>query len=81
MVVNTEAMNKHLECLSQRLEAYEHALLVCHRAPWHRSKGLEVSDNITLMLLPPYSPELNPVEQVWQWKWYYSLISNQATPG
>ena len=63
---NTEAMNKHVALLSSRLQPDEHAVLVCDRASWHRSKGLEVPDNITLLLLPPYSPELNPVEQVGQ---------------
>lgn len=65
--VNTEAMNRHMALLSSRLQPDEHAVLVCDRAPWHRSKGLHVPDNISLLLLPPYSPELNPVEQVWQW--------------
>jgi transposase len=35
-------------------------------ASWHRSKGLEVPENIELISLPPYSPELNPVEQLWK---------------
>ena len=65
--VNTEAMNTHLAFLSKRLSAQEHAVLVCDGAAWHRSKKLEVPENITLLLLPPYSPELNPVEQIWQW--------------
>lgn len=64
--VNTEAMNKHVALLASRLQPDEHAVLVCDRASWHRSKSLQVPDNITLLLLPPYSPELNPVEQVWQ---------------
>jgi transposase len=33
------------------------------RASWHRSRGLEVPENIDIFLLPPYSPELNPVER------------------
>ncbi len=65
--VNTEAMNKHLALLSSRLHPDEHAVLICDRASWHRSRSLEVPPAITLLLLPPYSPELNPVEQVWQW--------------
>ena len=65
--VNTDAMNKHVALLSSRLQDDEHAVLVCDRASWHRSKSLRVPSNITLFLLPPYSPELNPVEQVWQW--------------
>jgi transposase len=37
------------------------------RAGWHTSKGLKVPPNIRIVLLPPYSPELNPVERLWQW--------------
>jgi len=41
-------------------------VLVCDGAGWHRTGGrLRVPENITLLRLPPYSPELNPVENVW----------------
>jgi transposase len=43
-----------------------HAVLVLDQAGWHMSGGLTVPDNITLMPLPPYCPELNPQENVWQ---------------
>ena len=36
-------------------------------AGWHSPAGLDVPDNLTLLPLPPYSPELNPVENVWQY--------------
>lgn len=39
--------------------------MVLDGAGWHGSKALEVPDNITLLKLPPYSPELNPVERIW----------------
>ncbi len=42
-------------------------VLVMDRAGWHRSHELDVPDNITLFHLPPYSPELNPVERLWLW--------------
>ncbi len=42
-----------------------HAALILDRAGWHVARGLTVPDNITLVPLPPYSPELNPVERVW----------------
>jgi len=35
-------------------------------AGWHKSKDLQVPSNITILYLPPYSPELNPVERLWQ---------------
>jgi transposase len=43
----------------------EHAVPVLDRAGWHRAKGLLVPSNVTLVWLPPYSPQLNPVERVW----------------
>ena len=42
-----------------------HAVLVLDRAGWHGAKALAVPANVTLVPLPPYSPELNPVERVW----------------
>ncbi|CAL8978464.1 hypothetical protein RHODGE_RHODGE_04543 [Rhodoplanes serenus] len=44
-----------------------HAVVVLDGAGWHKTGGrLRVPDNISLLKLPPYSPELNPVENVWQ---------------
>ncbi len=42
-----------------------HALPIVDGAGWHGAKCLQVPDNITLVKLPPYSPELNPMENVW----------------
>ncbi len=42
-----------------------HALLILDGAGWHGSNALIVPDNLSLLTLPPYSPELNPVENVW----------------
>ena len=44
---------------------HAHALLVLDGASWHASNALRVPDNITLLPLPPYAPELNPIENVW----------------
>jgi transposase len=44
-----------------------HAVVILDRAGWHRSQGLVVPGNITLLELPPYSPELNPVERIWHY--------------
>ncbi len=44
-----------------------HAVLVLDGAGWHGGHALVVPDNIFLVLLSPYSPELNPVENVWQY--------------
>jgi hypothetical protein len=66
--VNTEAMNEHLAEISPQVAPWPHALLVCDGAGWHRRGArLIVPDNITLLSLPPYSPELNPMENVWDY--------------
>lgn len=41
-------------------------MLVMDGAGWHKSKDLQVPKNIEIIMLPPYSPELNPVERFWQ---------------
>ncbi len=63
--VNVEAMNIHLAEISGSVTAGAHAVLVLDQAGWHTSPKLRVPDNISLLSLPPYAPELNPVEQVW----------------
>jgi hypothetical protein len=64
--VNTEAMNEHLKEISTQVSPGAHAVLVCDGAGWHQpGKRLRVPHNITLMPLPPYAPELNPMENVW----------------
>jgi len=64
---NREAMNLHLREISQCVSEGAHALLVVDGAGWHTSAKLQVPDNITLLILPPYAPELNPVENIWQY--------------
>ena len=44
----------------------EEIILCCDRATWHKSKELEVPRNITLYYIPPYTPEMNPIEQIWK---------------
>jgi hypothetical protein len=66
--VNTEAMNEHLKEISAQVSTGAHALLVCDGAGWHQpGDRLQVPDNITLLPLPPYAPELNPMENVWEY--------------
>ena len=65
---NRQAMNEHLKEISAQVAPGAHALLVCDGAGWHqRGPKLIVPDNITLLSLPPYSPELNPMENVWDY--------------
>ena len=40
-------------------------MLVCDCAGWHTSKGLIIPDNIEILHIPPYTPEMNPIEQIW----------------
>ncbi len=63
---NTAAMNLHLREISAAVEPGAHAIVTVDQAGWHFSKALEIPDNITLLPLPPKSPELNPVENIWQ---------------
>lgn len=62
---DTQAMNAHLAEISRTVAHGVHAILVLDGAGWHGSRALRVPDNITLLPLPPYAPELNPVENVW----------------
>jgi len=70
--VNTDMMNIFLENLKVSL-ADRSCILVLDQAGWHISKDLQVPPNIKLVFLPPYSPELNPVERLWQWLKRHSL--------
>ena len=64
---NTEAMNLHLVEIAQTVAPGAHAVLLVDQAGWHLSTRLVVPPNITIIALPPKSPELNPVENVWQY--------------
>jgi len=66
-VCNTLAMNHHLNEISSQVSEDAHAVVILDRAGWHRSQALVVPGNITLLELPPYSPELNPVERIWHY--------------
>jgi transposase len=63
--VNTEAMQLFLDRFAATIPESDHVALILDQAGWHGSNGLRVPANVTLVPLPPYSPELNPVERVW----------------
>ena len=64
---NSEAMSEHLKEIATQVAPGAHAVLVCDGAGWHQhGERLTVPHNITLLPLPPYSPELNPTENIWQ---------------
>jgi len=64
---NTYAMQMHLEEISRSVAAKAHAVVLMDRAGWHKTDKLKVPKNLTIILLPSRSPELNPVENVWQY--------------
>ena len=65
---NAEMMSLHLAEISTQVAKGAVALLVCDGAGWHQTGGkLVVPHNIALLHLPPYSPELNPMENVWDY--------------
>ncbi len=64
---NTEAMQMHLDEISRHVAPSAHAALLMDRAGWHTTGKLSVPENITIILLPSRSPELNPVENIWQY--------------
>lgn len=60
-------MTLHLAEISRHVAPGAHAVVTLDGAGWHQTGGkLRVPDNISLLPLPPYSPELNPVENIWQ---------------
>ena len=65
--VDTALMQQFLAGLAGTLAPDEHAVLVLDQAGWHVAKALRIPANVTLLFLPPYSPELNPAERLWAW--------------
>ena len=63
--VCTEAMDRFLAAFSLTVPDDTHAVMVLDGAGWHDKRSLTVPANVSLVALPPYSPELNPVERVW----------------
>jgi len=62
---NTDCMNVFLAELSGQYPD-DIIILVCDGAAWHRSGTLEIPGNIRLVHLPPATPEMNPIEQIWK---------------
>ena len=91
--VSTAAMDVFLAELARAVPAGTHAALVLDGAGWHVSEDLTVPANPTLIHPPPYSPELNPVERIWEYlrdRWlshrvlaggYEAVVTRPALPG
>jgi transposase len=66
-LADTYAMQLHLEEISRHVATGAHAVLLLDRAGWHTTAMLDMPKNITPIFLPSRAPELNPVENVWQY--------------
>jgi len=65
-ICNTSAMNIFLKNTSLFYKHYR-IIMIMDSAGWHTTKKLKLPDNITILPLPPYSPQLNPVEHLWDY--------------
>lgn len=65
--LNSATVNRFLEQFSATLAPHKHAVLIWDQAGYHTSNLLKVPANISLLPLPPRSPELNPVENLWHY--------------
>jgi transposase len=74
--VNAKSMSIFLSIISER-HPDELILMFMDQAAWHKAKALEIPANIKLLNLPPYSPELNPTEHLWEdirEQWFPNLV-------
>ncbi len=65
--LNAKVVNLFLAQMSQELPADVHAVMVWDGAGYHTARELKIPPNITILKLPPYSPELNPIENLWHY--------------
>jgi hypothetical protein len=74
---NTPAMQMHLDEISQNVAAKAHAVVLMDRAGGHNTDKLKLPKNLSIILLPSRSPELNPVENIWRYlrqNWLSSTV-------
>ncbi len=64
---NIHAMQLHLNEIGKHVARGAHAVVLMDRAGWHKANDLKVPKNLSIILLPSRSPELNPVENIWQY--------------
>jgi hypothetical protein len=77
---DTEAMHLHLQEISRTVADGAHAIVLTDKAGWHTTAALEVPPNLSLLHLPPNSPELNPQENIWQFL-RQTYLSNRIFDG
>ena len=66
LIVRPIANTDEYEVVSGHRRLHAAQLLCCDGAAWHKSGGLELPENIVLFHIPPYTPEMNPIEQIWK---------------
>ncbi len=62
---NTDCMNVFLAELA-KVYPNDHIMLICDGAMWHKANSLIIPEQISLIFIPPYTPEMNPIEQIWK---------------
>ena len=82
--LDTHIVNQFLTQFAQELAPGVHAVLIWDQAGFHTAKALKVPTNVSLIELPPYSPELNPVENLWHYLrshyWSNRAYANYEAP-
>jgi len=73
---NTDAMNLHLAEIARTVAPGAHAVMLMDQARWHMTAALIIPENISIIPLPAKCPELNPVENIWQFM-RYDWLSNR----
>jgi len=71
--VNAYLMSQHLRMIAEAAGEDVHVVLVLDGAGWHTANNLKVPESMTLLFLPPYAPELMPMERVWLWMRQHDL--------
>jgi len=65
--LNTDTVNAFFEQFENEVDPNVHVFMIWDRAGFHMSKKVKVPKNVTIIPLPPYSPQLNPIEKLWQY--------------
>lgn len=65
--LNTSIVNTFLQQFAKELKPNVHAVIIWDQAGFHTAKALNVPPNVSVIELPPYSPELNPIENLWHY--------------
>ncbi|SBS66997.1 DDE superfamily endonuclease [Vibrio atlanticus] len=77
--VNKDIMKNYLEQISKATEKGRYAVVIVDGTGWHTDDITREFNNVTTIKLPPYSPELNPIEQVWSWLRQHYLANQSFT--